>query len=338
MRHNISLIEGDGIGPEVISSAVKIIEATGVEINWEILKVGEDAIESYGRPLPQYAIDSIKKNKVAFKGPVTTPIGIGFRSINVSLRQSLNLFANIRPIKSYDGVDSIHKNVDFIIVRENTEDLYAGIEHMVGEDAAESIKIITRKASERICRYAFELARKTGKKKVTLAHKANIMKLSDGLFLECGRKIAKEYENIEFEDTIIDALCMKLVQYPQSYDVIVAPNLYGDILSDLSAGLIGGLGLAPGANIGEEISIFEPVHGSAPDIMGKDMANPTSAILSAIMMLNYIGEYKAATSIEKSLAKVLRNKATTTVDLGGKLGTKEFTKEIIKNLNLLVST
>ena len=334
MRHKISLIEGDGIGPEVISSVVKIIEATGVEIEWDILVVGENAIKSYDTPLPQYVIDNLKKNKVALKGPVTTPIGSGFRSINVSLRQSLDLFANIRPIKSYDGVDSIHKNVDFIIVRENTEDLYAGIEHMVGEDAAESIKIITRKASERICRYAFELARNAGRKKVTLAHKANIMKLSDGLFLECGRKIAKEYEDIEFEDTIIDALCMKLVQYPQNYDVIVAPNLYGDILSDLSAGLIGGLGLAPGANIGQGISIFEPVHGSAPDIMGKNMANPTSAMLSGIMMLKHIGEYEAAIKIERSLAKVLSNKATTTIDLGGKLGTKEFTNEIIKNLDI----
>ena len=334
MRHKISLIEGDGIGPEVISSVVKIIEATGVEIEWDILVVGENAIKSYDTPLPQYVIDNLKKNKVALKGPVTTPIGSGFRSINVSLRQSLDLFANIRPIKSYDGVDSIHKNVDFIIVRENTEDLYAGIEHMVGEDAAESIKIITRKASERICRYAFELARNAGRKKVTLAHKANIMKLSDGLFLECGRKIAKEYEDIEFEDTIIDALCMKLVQYPQNYDVIVAPNLYGDILSDLSAGLIGGLGLAPGANIGQGISIFEPVHGSAPDIMGKNMANPTSAMLSGIMMLKHIGEYEAAIKMERSLAKVLSNKATTTIDLGGKLGTKEFTNEIIKNLDI----
>lgn len=334
MRHNISLIEGDGIGPEVISSVVKIIEAAGVKIDWETLEVGEKVIGTYHTPLPQYVIDSIRKNKVALKGPVTTPIGVGFRSINVSLRQSLDLFANIRPIKSYDGVDSLHKNVDFIIVRENTEDLYAGIEHMVGEDAAESIKIITRKASERICRYAFELARDTGRKKVTLAHKANIMKLSDGLFLECGRKIAKEYEDIEFEDTIIDALCMKLVQYPQNYEIIVAPNLYGDILSDLSAGLIGGLGVAPGANIGKEISIFEPVHGSAPDIMGKDMANPTSAILSGIMMLNHIGECEAAIKIEKALNKILRNKATTTVDLGGELGTKEFTNGIIRNLNI----
>lgn len=335
MKHNITLIEGDGIGPEVISSVVKIIEATGVNINWDSVKAGESTIESQGTPLPENVIESIKRNKIALKGPVATPIGGGFRSINVELRQSLNLFANIRPIKSYDGVDSLHKNVDFVIVRENTEDLYAGIEHMVGEDAAESIKIITRKASERICRYAFELAREQGRKKVTLTHKANIMKLSDGLFLESGRKIAKEYEDIEFEDVIIDAMCMKLVQFPQDYDVIVAPNLYGDILSDLSAGLIGGIGLAPGANIGQGISIFEPVHGSAPDIQGKNLANPTSAILSGIMMLKHIGEHEAAIKIEKSLANALKDKSTTTIDLGGKLGTKEFTMEIINTLGVL---
>lgn len=334
MRHNITLIKGDGIGPEVISSVVKIIEATGVEINWESVEAGNKTMASQGTPLPKNVVDSIKRNKIALKGPVTTPIGQGFRSINVELRQSLNLFANIRPIKSYIGVDSIHKDVDIVIVRENTEDLYAGIEHMVGEDAAESIKIITRKASERICRYAFEFARKEGRKKVTLAHKANIMKLSDGLFLESGKKIAKEYTNIEFEDIIIDAMCMKLVQFPQDYDIIVAPNLYGDILSDLCAGLIGGLGLAPGANIGENISVFEPVHGSAPDISGKNLANPTSAILSGIMMLKHIGEYESAIKIEKALAKVLKNKDTTTIDLGGKLGTKEFTIEIINNLGV----
>lgn len=335
MKHNITLIEGDGIGPEVISSVVKIIEATGTKINWDLVEVGEKALKDYGTPLPEHAIESIKKNKVALKGPVATPIGKGFRSINVELRQSLNLFANIRPIKSYDGVESLHKNVDFVIVRENTEDLYGGIEHMVGEDAAESIKIITRKASERICRYAFDLARKTGRKKVTLTHKANIMKLSDGLFLECGQKISKEYPDIEFEDVIIDAMCMKLVQFPQDYDIIVAPNLYGDILSDLSAGLIGGIGLAPGANIGKDISIFEPVHGSAPDIKGTNVANPTPAILSSILMLRHIGENEAAIKIEKSLIKTLKDKNTTTIDLGGKLGTKEFTKEIIKNLEVL---
>lgn len=329
MEHNITLIPGDGIGPEVISSAVKVIEATGVSINWKVVEAGESSIKTHGTPLPDYVINSINKNKVALKGPVTTPVGKGFRSINVGLRQGLNLFANIRPIKSYQGIESLHKNVDFIIVRENTEDLYAGIEHKIDEDTAESIKIITRKASERICRYAFELAKKEGRKKVTLAHKANIMKLSDGLFLECGRKISEEYKDIEFEDIIIDAMCMKLVQFPQNYDVIVAPNLYGDILSDLSAGLIGGLGLAPGANIGEEIAVFEPVHGSAPDIAGKSIANPTSAILSGIMMLKYIGEFQNAIKIEKALMDTLKDENSRTIDLGGNLGTKEFTQKII---------
>lgn len=329
MEHNITLIPGDGIGPEVISSAVKVIEATGVSINWEEVEAGESSIKTHGTPLPDYVINSIKKNKVALKGPVTTPVGKGFRSINVGLRQGLNLFANIRPIKSYQGIESLHKNVDFIIVRENTEDLYAGIEHKIDEDTAESIKIITRKASERICRYAFELAKKEGRKKVTLAHKANIMKLSDGLFLECGRKISEEYKDIEFEDIIIDAMCMKLVQFPGDYDVIVAPNLYGDILSDLSAGLIGGLGLAPGANIGEEIAVFEPVHGSAPDIAGKNIANPTSAILSGIMMLKHIGEFQNAIKIEKALMDTLKDENSRTIDLGGNLRTKEFTKKII---------
>ncbi|WP_353092610.1 isocitrate/isopropylmalate dehydrogenase family protein [Tissierella praeacuta] len=332
MGHNITLIHGDGIGPEVISSAIKVIEATGIDINWDIVEAGENAIKSHGIPLPDYVINSIENNKVALKGPVTTPVGKGFRSINVGLRQGLNLFANIRPIKSYEGVDSLHKDVDFIIVRENTEDLYAGIEHRIGEDAAESIKIITRKASERICRYAFELAKKEGRKKVTLAHKANIMKLSDGLFLECGRKISEEYKDIEFEDIIIDAMCMKLVQFPQDYDIIVAPNLYGDILSDLSAGLIGGLGLAPGANIGEEIAVFEPVHGSAPDIAGKNIANPTSAILSGIMMIKHIGELETANKIEKALIDTLKDENCRTIDLGGSLGTKEFTEEIINRM------
>lgn len=266
------------------------------------------------------------------KGPITTPIGEGFRSINVALRQKLNLFANIRPIKSYDGVDSIHKDVDFVIVRENTEDLYCGVEHMVGEDAAESIKIITRKASERICKFAFELAKRQSRKKVTLVHKANIMKFSDGLFLECGRKVANMNDEMEFEDVIVDAMSMKLVLSPQDYSVIVAPNLYGDILSDLAAGLIGGLGLAPSANIGEDVAIFEPVHGSAPDIAGKNIANPTSAILSGIMMLNHIGEMEYAKKIEDALMKVLKDKDKCTKDLGGKNTTDQFTQEIIKYL------
>ncbi|HSH34997.1 isocitrate/isopropylmalate dehydrogenase family protein [Schnuerera sp.] len=333
MENIITLIPGDGIGPEVISATVKIIEATGVNINWEKVEAGTNAIETEGTPLPDYVIDSIEKNKVVLKGPITTPIAKGFRSVNVSLRKKLNLFANIRPIKSFDGIESLHKDVDLIIVRENTEDLYAGIERMIDEDKAESIKIITRKASERICRYAFDLAIKENRKKITLVHKANIMKLSDGLFLESGRKIAKDYPSIKFEEMIVDAMSMKLVQFPQEYDVIVAPNLYGDILSDLSAGLIGGLGLAPGANIGEEVAIFEPVHGSALDISNKNIANPTSAILSGILMLKHIGEYKAAIKIEEALWKVLKNKESRTIDLDGKLGTKEFTEKIIEIMN-----
>ena len=332
MAYNITLILGDGIGPEVMTSTRKIIDATGVDINWEIVEAGATTVEAQGTPLPELVLNSMRNNKVALKGPITTPIGGGFKSVNVKIRQELNLFANIRPINSYDGINSIHKDVDFIIVRENTEDLYSGTEHMVGEDAAESIKIITRKASERICRYAFELCKTQRRKKVTLVHKANIMKLSDGLFLECGRKIAKEYKDIEFEEIIVDAMAMKLVQSPQHYDVIVAPNLYGDILSDLSAGLIGGLGLAPGANIGEDIAVFEPVHGSAPDITGKNLANPTSAILSGVMMLKYIGESQAAKKIEEALSNTFKDKHNRTVDLGGKLGTREFTMKVIENM------
>lgn len=332
MAYNITLILGDGIGPEVMSSTRKIIDATGVDINWEIVEAGATTVEVQGTPLPESVLTSIRNNKVALKGPIATPIGVGFRSVNVKIRQELNLFANIRPIKSYDGIDCIHEDVDFIIVRENTEDLYSGIEHKVGEDAAESIKIITRKASERICRYAFQLCKTQHRKKVTLVHKANIMKLSDGLFLECGREIAREYKDIGFEDIIVDAMAMKLVQFPQNFDVIVAPNLYGDILSDLSAGLVGGLGLAPGANIGKDIAVFEPVHGSAPDIAGKNLANPTSAILSGAMMLKYIGEVHAATEIEKALTNTFREKSSRTLDLGGNLGTREFTMKVIENM------
>jgi len=326
------LIPGDGIGPEVTSAAKKIIDASGVNIEWDIVEAGANVMDTYNTPLPQNVIDSIKKNKIALKGPITTPIGTGFRSVNVSLRQTLNLYANIRPVKSYEGIPSIHKNVNFIIVRENTEDLYAGVEHMVGEDAAESIKIITKKASDRIARFAFELAKKEGKNKVTAIHKANIMKLSDGLFLKCVKECAKEYNDIIFEDVIVDAMCMKLVQKPQAYEVIVAPNLYGDILSDLSAGLVGGLGLAPGANIGDDIAIFEPVHGSAPDIAGQNIANPTSTLLSGIMMLKYIGKYDEADKIENALTEVLKEGNKLTKDMGGTLGTEEFANAIIEKM------
>jgi len=273
-------------------------------------------------------IDSIKRNKVALKGPVTTPVGTGFRSINVALRKALDLYANVRPIKSYKGVPSRYEGVDLVVVRENTEGLYSGIEHKVGEDAAESIKIITRKASERIAKFAFELARKEEKKKVTAVHKANIMKYTDGLFLDCAKKISQEYPEIIFEDIIVDAMSMKLVQMPKDYEVLVMPNLYGDILSDLAAGLVGGLGVVPGANIGESEVVFEPAHGSAPEL-GLNIANPTAAILSGVMMLKYLGESEAADRVEEAVAKVLAEGKYLTYDLGGNTGTIEYAKAVM---------
>ncbi|MFA6941284.1 MAG: isocitrate/isopropylmalate dehydrogenase family protein [Clostridiaceae bacterium] len=332
MSHIITLIKGDGIGPEVTNAAKCVIDASGADIVWEEVEAGAHVIKKYGTPLPDYVLESIKKNKVALKGPVTTPVGKGFRSVNVTLRQNLNLYANVRPIKTFKGIPSRYENVDLIIVRENSEDLYAGIEHMVGDDAAESIKIITRKASERIVKYAFEMARSEGRKKVSAVHKANIMKLSDGLFLSCARKIAEEYKDIAFEDVIVDAMSMKLVLNPERYEVLVMPNLYGDILSDMAAGLVGGLGLVPGANIGEEGAVFEPAHGSAPDIAGKNIANPTACILSGVMMLRYIGENEKADKIEKAVEEVLKIKENLTFDLGGNLTTDQFTEKIIEKL------
>lgn len=329
MGHKITLIPGDGIGPEVTSAARKIIDVSGVNIEWDVVEAGATVIEEYGTPLPDYVLDSIKKNKVALKGPVTTPVGKGFRSVNVTLRQNLNLYSNVRPIKSYEGVESRFSDVDLVIFRENTEDLYAGIEHMVSEDIAESIKIISKKASDRIVRAAFDFARKNNRKKVTAVHKANIMKMSDGLFLKCARNIAEEYKDIEFEDVIVDAMSMKLVLTPEKYDVLVMPNLYGDILSDMASGLVGGLGLVPGANIGDDAAVFEPAHGSAPDIAGKNMSNPVAAVLSGIMMLNHIGEFEAARKIEKAIADVLKEGKNVTADLGGNANTVEFTEAII---------
>lgn len=332
MIHKITLIPGDGIGPEVTTAVRKIIDAVGVKIEWDIVQAGLEAVEKYGTPLPEHVLESIKKNKVALKGPVTTPVGKGFRSVNVTLRQALNLYANIRPIKTYEGVKCRYDNVDLVIFRENTEDLYAGIEHMVNEEIAESIKIISKKASDKIIKAAFEYARNNKRKKVTAVHKANIMKLSDGLFLKCARSIAKEYEDIEFEDLIVDAMSMKLVLNPENYDVLVMPNLYGDILSDMASGLVGGLGLIPGANIGEHGAVFEPAHGSAPDIAGQNKANPSAAILSAVMMLRYISENEAAEKIEKALEKVIKEGRFITEDLGGHTGTIEFTEAIISEI------
>ena len=328
MTYNITLIPGDGIGPQVTEATKMVLEASGVEINWEIVEAGEKVIKKYGTPLPDYVIDSIRRNKVALKGPVTTPVGTGFRSINVALRQALKLYANVRIVKSYKGVPSRYKNIDLVIVRENTEGLYTGIEHMVGEDAAESIKIITRKASERIAKFAFELARKEERRKVTAVHKANIMKCTDGLFLDCVRKVSQEYPEIIFENVIVDAMSMKLVQTPQDYEVLVMPNLYGDILSDLAAGLVGGLGVVSGVNIGDREVVFEPVHGSAPELTS-NIANPTATILSGIMMLKHLGENKAADRVEKAVEKVLKEGKKTTKDLGGSAGTLEYTKAII---------
>lgn len=332
MPYNVTLIPGDGIGPEISEAARRVIDATGVDINWEVVEAGEAVIEQYGTPLPEYVLDSIKKNKVALKGPLTTPVGKGFRSVNVTLRQSLNLYANIRPARSLPGIVTRYRDIDLIVVRENTEDLYAGIEHRVGRDAAESIKIITREASERVCRYAFELARKQGRKKVTAVHKANIMKLSDGLFLESARKVAEDYSDIEFEDMIVDAMSMKLVQMPENYDVMVMPNLYGDILSDLCAGLVGGLGVAPGANIGTEVAVFEPVHGSAPKHAGKNKVNPLAIILSGVMMLQHLGENKNAERIMQAVIDVLEEGTSVTYDLGGTASTSDMADAIISKL------
>ena len=327
----ITLITGDGIGPEISESVTKIISASGLEIDWDIQTAGSDVIEKEGSPLPQRVLDSIKKNKIALKAPVTTPIGKGFRSVNVQLRKDLDLYANLRPCKNLPGIDTRFKNVDLVVVRENTEDLYAGVEEKIDENTAHSIKIITRKASERICKFAFDYAVKSGRKEVCVVTKANIMKLSDGLFLDSYRNIAKDYPQIKQREILVDNLCMQLVQNPEKFDVLVLPNLYGDIVSDLTAGLIGGLGVAQGANIGLDCAVFEPVHGSAPDIKGQNKANPTALLICAINMLRYINENNYADKIEKALFKTLEN-GDKTVDIGGNLSCTEFTDKIISNL------
>lgn len=327
----ITLINGDGIGPEISESVVKIIDASGLKIDWDVQTAGADVIESEGTPLPKRVIDSILKNGVALKAPVTTPIGKGFRSVNVQLRKELDLYANLRPCKNLPNVKTRFDNVNIVVVRENTEDLYAGIERQVDENTAESIKLITRTASERICKFAFDYAVKNNRKEVCVVTKANIMKLSDGLFLDSYRKVAENYPQISKREILVDNLCMQLVQDPTRFDVLVLPNLYGDIVSDLTAGLIGGLGVAQGANIGEKCAVFEPVHGSAPDIKGQNKANPTALLLSAVEMLNYIGERSYAKKIEAALFKTLEENVKT-ADLGGTASTDEFTDQIIKNL------
>ncbi len=333
MAHRVTLIPGDGIGPELAEATTRVLDATGIDFEWETVEAGEATIAQYGTPLPDHVLESVRRNRIALKGPITTPVGGGFRSVNVTLRQALDLYANLRPARSMAGLDTRYEDVDLVIVRENTEDLYAGIEHMVGPDAAESIKIITRAASERIARFAFEYAVANGRGRVTAVHKANIMKLSDGLFLESCRTIAAEYEGrIDFDDRIVDNMCMQLVQKPSLYDVLVLPNLYGDIVSDLCAGLVGGLGVAPGANIGTEAAVFEPVHGSAPKYAGLDKANPTAMILSGALMLRHLGYPDAATELETAVRDVIAEGVSTTYDLGGSTGTAGFADAVIARL------
>jgi isocitrate dehydrogenase (NAD+) len=333
MTHRVTLIPGDGIGPELAEATTRVLDATEIGFEWETVEAGESAITAHGTPLPDGVLESVKRNRVALKGPITTPVGGGFRSVNVGLRQALGLYANVRPAKSMAGVESRYEGIDLVIVRENTEDLYAGIEHMVGPDAAESIKIITRAASERIARYAFEYAIANRRRTVTAVHKANIMKLSDGLFLESCRTVAAEYDGrVAFDDRIVDNMCMQLVQKPELYDVLVLPNLYGDIVSDLCAGLVGGLGVAPGANIGTEAAVFEPVHGSAPKYAGLDKANPTAMILSGALMLRHMGYPDEATRLETTVGEVIAEGKATTYDLGGSTGTAAFADVIVDRL------
>jgi len=332
MSHVITLIPGDGIGPEVTEAVVRIFKAAALDIDWERHDAGVLAFEKSGETLPAPLLDSIKRNKVALKGPVTTPIGQGFTSVNVGLRKALELYANLRPVRNLPGVESRYTNVDLVIVRENTEDLYAGLEHEVVPGVVESLKIITEKASTAIARFAFEHARKFGRKRVTAIHKANIMKLGDGLFLNSIRKVSTEYIDITYDERIVDAACMHLVMHPEKMDVLLLPNLYGDIVSDLCAGLVGGLGVVPGANLGRDVAVFEAVHGSAPDIAHKNLANPTALLLSALMMLDHIGERDKAERIRAALGAVLTDGTVRTRDLGGTASTTEFTEAVCRAL------
>jgi len=334
----ITLIPGDGIGPSIVQAAIDVIAASGVQIEWDRQLAGMAAVEEVGDPLPDATLESIRSNRLCLKGPLTTPVGGGYRSVNVTLRQAFNLYANVRPAISFEGTETLFKKVNLLTVRENTEGLYAGIEHFIQVDgekiAAESQAIVTRKGSERIIRYAFEYARKAKRKKVTLVHKANILKCTSGLFLEIGREIAKEYPDIGFDDRIIDACCMQLVMKPETFDVIVTTNLFGDILSDLAAGLIGGLGLTAGANIGTDAAIFEAVHGSAPDIADKGIANPSAMILAGVMMLEHLGEMDAARKIEAAVREVIREGKTVTPDIkkDSPYGTRDIAEAIIAKL------
>ena len=333
MTHRATLIPGDGIGPEVTAIVVRIIDAAGVRVEWDRHDAGVVALEQFGNPLPDALLESVRRHRVALKGPVTTPVGEGFTSVNVGLRKTLDLYANLRPVANVEGVSSRFEDVDLVIVRENTEDLYAGLEHEVVPGVVESLKIITERASRRIAEFAFKHAQANGRRKVTAIHKANIMKLGDGLFLDTARDVAAKYPGITYEEKIVDAACMHLVMKPSQFDVLLLPNLYGDIVSDLAAGLVGGLGLVPGANHGDDAAVFEAVHGSAPDIAGKDIANPTALLMSALMMLRHIGEADAATRIRTALGRVLTDGKSRTRDLGGASSTTEFGEAIIRALS-----
>ena len=333
MSHKVTLIPGDGIGPEITESVVRVIEAAHVEIEWDRQLAGIPAVQEFGVSVPDQCLDSIKANKVALKGPLTTLVGKGFRSANVTLRKKLDLYANVRPVKSIGGVPSRFDKVDLVIIRENTEDLYSGIENIISPGVTQAIKVITKEASDNIAKYAFEYARANGRKKITLVHKANIMKISDGLFLRSFDEISENYPDIKAEDKIVDALCMNLVMDPTQFDMLLLGNMFGDIVSDLAAGLVGGLGVVPGANIGNDYAVFEAVHGSAPDIAGKNLANPTALIFSALMMLRHLGEVDAANKIWKSIVVTLAMGNHLTKDLGGTLTTSEFTDELVKEIS-----
>jgi isocitrate dehydrogenase (NAD+) len=332
MSHTITLIPGDGIGPEVTEAVVRIFQCAGVDVDWERHDAGVTAFKLHNQSLPGTLLDSIRRNKVALKGPVTTPIAEGFTSVNVGLRKALDLYANLRPVRNLPGVTTRFTDVDLIIVRENTEDLYAGLEHQIVPGVVESLKIITEKASTRIAAFAFDYARRNGRRRVTAVHKANIMKLSDGLFLESTRAVARGFTDVSYDERIVDAACMQLVMRPEKFDVLLLPNLYGDIVSDLCAGLVGGLGVVPGANIGAEIAVFEAVHGSAPDIANKNLANPTALLLSGVMMLDHIGERQRAERIRAALGRVLAARTVRTHDLGGTASTTEFTEAVCRDV------
>jgi isocitrate dehydrogenase (NAD+) len=333
MAYRVTLVPGDGIGPEVVAAGVRVLSATGIAFEWDTEPAGAGAIGEHGVALPERTLESIRRNKVALKGPTETPVGTGHRSVNVELRKRLDLYANLRPVKTLPGVKSRYDGVDLVVVRENTEDLYSGLEHVVVPGVVESLKIITEKASTRIARFAFDYARKNARKKVTAVHKANIMKLSDGLFLDCCRAVAEQHPEIEYQEMIVDNTCMQLVLDPTRFDVLLLENLYGDIVSDLCAGFIGGLGMAPGANIGEHGAVFEAVHGSAPDIAGKNLANPIAVILSGAMMLDSLGEQKAAERVRAAVHGVLREGRKLTRDLGGSAGTTEIAEAIASQIS-----